>query len=541
MLIRSCVHPEGRFVTKIHKPAYRVANFRENDYIQPLGVFPDGGGHGNEVNFPAGEVVVSNADVIFEVPNIFPFRGVTYTKKTWADEKAVDPARIHLPGPSPVSLSERIDALLDETGLPAGMANRFFDMLPEPLRLALAQTATDERDLVRLAETACEFVHDPDTGRPAGLMYSKDESGRVRARISRRDRFEILANNPCLPADYRRTMVLRPGVQGDSEIVGEWMSPDGKSHVFEYLRSNSYIPWGHYAANMADDAIRYRIEDLTPDDMTGMRHLYYQRTFVRIAQDLGIDHFPRRKTLAPADLETLRVSICERLADKSACGALGFNRTLWGWNFGFDFSPSGYRLHASHQQIHQQYAMIPSDVDPCNIPGFHIYPYACCDQVEAFIEKYREETGVCFFEALIKAVGSNERMDGRRDKPSDIVVYSDENVVLFVPKAQTSQWELNLMTLKPVGNIVEADQGVRDSLDKAIRLGVKALSGLGARMITSVEYSKRIDGGETGQRLFYSFLPRLPHSPGSFSETQLRWINGHYPEDFAATCRSRMG
>ena len=538
MIIRSCVHPEGRFVTKIHKPAYRVANFRENDYIQSLGVFPDGGGHGNEVNFPAGEVAVSEADVIFEVPNIFPFHGVTYIKKAWADEKAVDPARIHLPDPPPVSLTDRLDALIGEAGLPADLADRFFGMLPEPLLLALAQASTDERDLVRLAENACEFVHDPNTGRPAGLMYSKDEGGRARARISRRDRFEILANNPYLPADYRRTMVLRPGVQGDSEIVGEWMSPDGKSHVFEYLRSNSYIPWGHYAANMADDAIRYRIEDLTPDDMTGMRHLYYQRTFVRIARDLGMDHFTPRKAIAPADLETLRVSICERLADKNACGALGFNRTLWGWNFGFDFSPSGYRLHASHQQIHQQYAMIPSDVDPCNIPGFQIYPYACCDQVEAFIGKYREETGVCFFEALIKAVRSNERMDGSAEKPSDIVVYSDENVVLFVPKAQTSQWELNLMALKPVGNIVEADQGVRSSLDKAILLAVKALSGLGARMITSVEYSKRIDGGDPGQRLFYSFLPRLPHSPGAFSEVQLRWINGHYPEDFAAACRS---
>jgi len=40
--------------------------------------------------------------------------------------------------------------------------------------------------------------------------------------------------------------------------------------------------------------------------------------------------------------------------------------------------------------------------------------------------------------------------------------------------------------------------------------------------------------------LLYAFLPRLPESPGAFSEAQLRWINGHYPEDFAAACRRRL-
>jgi len=33
---------------------------------------------------------------------------------------------------------------------------------------------------------------------------------------------------------------------------------------------------------------------------------------------------------------------------------------------------------------------------------------------------------------------------------------------------------------------------------------------------------------------------KLPESPGAFTEAQLRWINGHYPEDFAAACRSRL-
>lgn len=56
-------------------------------------------------------------------------------------------------------------------------------------------------------------------------------------------------------------------------------------------------------------------------------------------------------------------------------------------------------------------------------------------------------------------------------------------------------------------------------------------------MITSIEYSKPVVKGDDDQRLLVAFLPRLPESPGAFSEAQLRWINGHYPEDFALACR----
>jgi len=69
---------------------------------------------------------------------------------------------------------------------------------------------------------------------------------------------------------------------------------------------------------------------------------------------------------------------------------------------------------------------------------------------------------------------------------------------------------------------------------------VKILENMGARMITGIEYSKRFDSTDTDQRLMYCFLPKLPESPGAFTEAQLRWINGHYPEDFAAACRSRL-
>ena len=64
-------------------------------------------------------------------------------------------------------------------------------------------------------------------------------------------------------------------------------------------------------------------------------------------------------------------------------------------------------------------------------------------------------------------------------------------------------------------------------------------------MVTTIEYAKRFAGRlddevDVDQRLLYVFLPRLPESPGGFSEAQLRWVIGHYPEDFAAACRDRL-
>jgi hypothetical protein len=116
--------------------------------------------------------------------------------------------------------------------------------------------------------------------------------------------------------------------------------------------------------------------------------------------------------------------------------------------------------------------------------------------------------------------------------------------MLFVPKAQTSQWELQLMTKKDEsgrfpGNILETDLQVRTSLDTGILCAQKILAALGARMVTTIEYAKRIQT-DSHQPLIYAFLPRLPESPGAFSEAQLRFINGHYPEDFAAVCRQRL-
>src|SRR6056297_2818366 len=253
----------------------------------------------------------------------------------------------------------------------------------------------------------------------------------------------MVANNHCLPNDYKEVMVLRPGAQGGSAIVGEYLDSaagaGAATHVFEYLRENSYIPDGHYAANNAHDAIRYRAAELSPRDMEAMRHFYYQRSYIRLAEELGISIDCRRRMLGRGELESLRREVRAALEAPGAAAGLSHNRTLWGWNFGFDYAPSGYRLHASHQQVHQQYAMVPVDFEACGDADFPLKPFACGDLIADFIADYRRQTGVSFFDAYIRAILDNQRMDGAKGG-SSLVVHADENVLLFVPKAQTSQW-----------------------------------------------------------------------------------------------------
>ena len=131
-------------------------------------------------------------------------------------------------------------------------------------------------------------------------------------------------------------------------------------------------------------------------------------------------------------------------------------------------------------------------------------------------------------------------MDGKNDLTADLVVYEDESVMLFVPKAQTSQWELQLVTLGQVGNVLEADSNARVSLNRGIITAMRILTGMGARMITVIEFPKRVGIRDFDQRLLYSFLPKIPYSMGAFSEAQHRFINGHYPEDFAIACRLQL-
>ncbi|MFO7885545.1 MAG: hypothetical protein R6U68_12035 [Desulfobacteraceae bacterium] len=414
------------------------------------------------------------------------------------------------------------------------------DFLPPPLLSALADSSDDPEELVRIAEKTCTFVFDQENKRPAGLVFKTDSSGIPVPDIKNHALFDTVANNIHLPDDYKAAMVLTPGIQGTSPITGDWEKKDEKgkkpkSHVFEYLRQNSYIPWGHFAANTADDTVRYRVKDLVFDDIKGMRRLFYQRIYTSVAVQLGIELPASREKLSRDQLEEIRKKSLEKIRDSEK---LKFNGSLWGWNFGFGFAHCGYRLHASHQQIHQQYAMIPetvSDTGQGSMPSF-----ACGDMVAEFIEAYRQIWGKNFFETYMSAIRSNERVDRDPKKSSRLVVFEDENIMVFVPKAQTSQWELQLMPLKPCGNILEADEGMRCSLDRGILTALKILEAMGAKMITSIEYSKRFDSKDSDQRVVYAFLPKIPFSPGAFSEAQLRWINGHYPEDFALACRSRL-
>ncbi len=523
---------DGRFVYGIHKPRYAVPNFRQNDHIVPLGQSADGGREENRRNFPVADVNVPEADWVYEIANPFPFRGVTYITKRWADKAARTPESIGL---APLPEVSFLKTMGDNYG--GEQAGQMLSLLPESLQLALAVTSSDPADLCRLAEISCALIFDETSRRPTGLQFQKRESASPVPVIYNPGLFEAVANNPFLPADYKEVMVLRPGVQGGSEIVGEWPENHDKTHVFEYLRQNSYIPWGHYAANMAHDAVRYCLSDLTPADITGMRGLYYQRTYVRLARMLGKKVPCRRRPLSGSELEGLRKAVTAALDHPDTAEKIFFDATIWGWNFGFDYAPSHYRLHASHQQVHQQYALSPAGV---TTPEGTIIPaFSGGDLLAAFLDDYYRQTGRPFFSAYLEAISGNRRMDERQGERS-LVVYEDAQVLLFVPKAQTSQWELQLMTRQPVGNILEAGPEVRSAIDYGIYTAVRVLGALGARMITTFEYSKRITRRDPDHRLLYVFLPKIPHSPGSFSEAQLRWINGHYPEDFAAACRRNL-
>ena len=539
MKVRTCVSPEGKFIYGIHKPSFKTFNLRENDLLQILGLDAADKPVDNTCNFPAGDVEEAHGEWIYEIPNPFSFRGATYIAKNWADAKAADPLAITLPQPSPTSMTDFLRKVLRcGKGGAKDIINEALAELPATVLLALAATSTDPEDLVKLAEMTCDFIYDEQGSAPVGLRYEDDAEGRIVPKITNNDLFEVLVNNSYLPDIYKDVMVLRPGVQGGSEIVGEWPA-ERDSHVFEYLRRNSYIPWGHFAANIADDLVRYTVADLSDYDFEGLRHLYYQRTFIRFAQQLGINIDFRRKCLNLTELEKLRLEIVNEL-QRRGTSQLEFDATLWGWNYGFDFAASGYRLHASHQQIHQQFAMVPQEVAQAGTGNGKISSYSCGDLVADFVRSYQKEYGCSFFADYVTSIRNNSRIDEKNELPADLVVFEDENIILFVPKAQTSQWELQLMTSSPVGNIFEADISVRRSLNKGILTAMRVLTGLGAQLITVVEFSKRIGIQNIDQRMLYSFLPKIPYSMGAFSEAESRYINGHYPEDFAVACRLQL-
>ena len=528
-MLRTCVTSKGVFKVGVHRPHYQVRNLREQDFCMSLGTMPDGSSHDNRANFPRGDVQEEGARWIYEIANPFSFLGTTYIDSGWAAARAKNPGLIKI-DPSPAcSMTTALAGIADKDQL-----KKVFRLLPMPVLYALAANSTDPDELVMLARSCCRMEFDQDN-QPTGLRYLESNTA-VRADIDDFELFETIANNPYLPDQYKEVMVLRPGVQGESEIVGD--RQQGGSHIFEYLRRNSYIPWGHYAANMAHDAIRYHTTDLTLTDFQGLRHLYYQRMVVALADRLGIPLEVKRRSLTDQELEQLRLQVLEAV-DKSGLHPA----TLWGWNFGYDFSGSGYRLHASHQMIHQQFSLVPDDVEL--LDGGRMVSYSCGDQVAEVVEQYRQENGSDFFSDYIRCIRENERLDGGEIiGEKSLIVYADDNVLLFVPKAQVSQWELQLIVTadqegQPVGNVLEASAKVRASIDRGILMAQHIFAGLGAKMVTSIEYSKRL-GMQNGQRLLYAFLPKLPWSMGAFSEAQQRYICGHFPEDFAVACRDQM-
>ncbi|MFO7750602.1 MAG: hypothetical protein R6V54_10970, partial [Desulfobacteraceae bacterium] len=294
MQLRTTVSREGTFLVGEHKPHFFVKNFRKGEKITSLGVETDGTSVTSAVNFPQTDINVSRADTVYEIPNPFPFRGTTYINARWADKNARAPEKIALQSPPPLSFLNTVDTWLEQNKIEGQAGDTLLELLPEPLLLALANSSTDPAELVKLACMSCSFVFDPRTGAPLGLVFKKQNNGNPGPDIKHHDLFEALANNIHLPDAYKAAMVLKPGVQGTSPITGEWQKNSANreepaSHVYEYLRENSYIPWGHFAANTADDTVRYRAGDLVPEDMRGMRRLFYQRIYSSLAQQLALD------------------------------------------------------------------------------------------------------------------------------------------------------------------------------------------------------------------------------------------------------------
>lgn len=532
----TCVASSGEFIYGIHKPQFTAFNLRENDYIVSLGNTVEQATINNADNFPEKSVHITSSTWIFEIPNAFPFVGATFILKSKADRRADDC--------NPFKREKKQSSDLVSTKLLEDIDEGPIERQRQASLLALAKTSTDPNVLVKLAERSCRFTYDEKSRLPSGMIYEKTEEGEMRPAILDRHLFDLVSNNAFLPDAFKQQMVLIPGVQGKSPIVGEYAK--GDTHIWEYLRENSYIPWGHYTANMAQDAIRYRIGSLTEVDMIGLRHLYYQRTYVQLAKEIGMTVSAKRRSLTRNELEDLRVSLIGEIEQRNKRGDdLPFNATIWGQNFGFDLSPSGYRLNASHQQTHQQYALVPPRVPRFKggkneLSEFTISTYTQGDLVAQFAKEYKDKTNQEFFETYLKAIRNNRRLDDRVDKERDLIFYEDENIITFIPKAQRSQGEVQIMTKGRCGNIMEADTKTRYSLDRAILITMKVLEDLGAEIITAFEISKRFDNPDGDQRLLYCFLPKHPRSPGSFSEFQQRWIVNHYPEDFAQVCRKKV-
>ena len=160
----SCISPEGRFLYGIHKPAYSVTNLRVEEKIERLGTLDDRIAVNNKKNYPKSNLSIEKADWIFEIPNAFPFRGVTFIDKEWADASAANYGRIGLPPRKEVSFSQ----LLTQSGTDPDLLEK----LPAPVLLALATCSTDPEYLRRIAAISCAIDFAP-IDDPSGFHYRK--------------------------------------------------------------------------------------------------------------------------------------------------------------------------------------------------------------------------------------------------------------------------------------------------------------------------------------------------------------------------------
>jgi len=201
-MLRTCVTSTGRFRVGLHRPSCSVRNLRDQDFPLRLGSLPDGTAADNQANFPPGDVHEAEGRWIYEIPNAFPCHGATYIDAVWAAARADNPGMICLEPPSACSLSQSL-------GLSAAERQSMISRLPLPLQYAVAASSTDPEELILLAQHCCRMEFDAD-GQPAGLKYLRPG----KADIDDFELFEIIANNPHLPDQYKEIMALRPGAQG---------------------------------------------------------------------------------------------------------------------------------------------------------------------------------------------------------------------------------------------------------------------------------------------------------------------------------------
>ncbi|MEZ4567107.1 MAG: hypothetical protein R2860_09115 [Desulfobacterales bacterium] len=229
MKLRTCVDPSGKFVYGRHQPCFTVANLRENDYIGPLGRFADGAMVDNQANFPPGDVDEPAATMIYEIPNPFPFRGVTYISENWAAKKAKDPSSIMLSPPKAVSFTETLEKWFGKNQLTPEKKHQIFNTLPASLNWPLRKPPPTG---------GCRLAG-PDlpanlwlTQKPAGLTdFCIIRTNPVQsARYYGRPLYEVIANNPPLA----RCLQTGDGVnaRGAREKVKSWkwtnVSPPAK-------------------------------------------------------------------------------------------------------------------------------------------------------------------------------------------------------------------------------------------------------------------------------------------------------------------------